>query len=140
MMYKAVADTNVLLAAFLSPNPASPNKEVLAAWQKGDWMWQHSEDTLAEYVEKLQHFGLDEKLICLFVKDLLLLGEEVEVSFFHLPHYPEDPDDIAFLLCALNGNAAFLLSYDEHLLSLAPHYPHLGIVQPRQFLTAIRDV
>lgn len=138
-MVKAVADTNVLVAAFLSPNPGSPNKEVLAAWKVGGWIWLHSEDTLAEYVEKLQHFGVEDDLIRIFVKDLLLLGEEVDISFFHLPHYPEDSDDIAFLLCALNGNADFLLSYDEHLLSLAPDYPLLGIVQPRQFLSAIMD-
>ena len=135
-MVKAVADTNVLVAAFLSPNPASPNKEVLAAWKAGSWIWLHSEDTLAEYVEKLQHFGIDDDLILLFVKDLLLSGKEVNISFFHLPSYPEDVDDIAFLLCALNGNADFLLTYDEHLLCLTPDYPQINIVKPRKFLSA----
>jgi hypothetical protein len=33
-----------------------------------------------------------------------------------LPHYPADADDIAFLLCAWNGLASHLVSYDIHAL------------------------
>ena len=136
-MVKAVADTNVLVAEFLSPNPTSPNKELLSAWREEKWTWLHSEDTLAEYIEKIRHFGIEEDTIRLFVKDLLLLGEEVDIAFFHLPHYPEDEDDIAFLLCALNGEADFLVSYDDHLLQLASEYPQVTITRPLGLLAAI---
>jgi len=33
-----------------------------------------------------------------------------------------DSDDVMFLLCAMNGRATHLASYDRHLLSLRPYY------------------
>ena len=137
-MIKVVVDTNVLLSAFLTPNPSSPNKEVLTTWREQQWIWLYSNDSLAEYVEKLRHFGIGNDLIRLFVKDLILLGQDVEIAFFHLPVYPRDPDDIAFLLCALNGSADYLISYDAHLLDLSPHYARVFITQPLDFLEALR--
>jgi len=35
---------------------------------------------------------------------------------------PVDSDDVMFLLCAMNGRATHLASYDRHLLSLRPYY------------------
>jgi predicted nucleic acid-binding protein len=46
------------------------------------------------------------------------LGEHTSIQYFHLANYPSDPDDIAFVLCAENGYATHLLSYDKHLLDL----------------------
>ncbi|CAN2039331.1 PIN domain-containing protein [Candidatus Magnetomoraceae bacterium gMMP-15] len=43
-------------------------------------------------------------------------------EFFDLPLYPSDPDDIAFLLCAENGNATHIVSYDPHLKEIDRFY------------------
>ena len=57
------------------------------------------------------------------VVSLLALGVEVEIAHFHLPTYPVDTDDIAFLLCADNGAARHLVTYDRHLREIDRHYP-----------------
>jgi len=57
----------------------------------------------------------------------------VDVSFFHLRIYPIDPDDIAFVLCAANGEATHLLTYDHHLSDLAWAYD-FTICTPAGFL------
>lgn len=48
---------------------------------------------------------------------------------------------IAFLLCAINGAASHLVSYDEHLLSLRHAYTaEFSICQPIDFLADLRRV
>lgn len=70
---------------------------------------------------------------------LELLGNPVEILWFHLRVYPPDVDDIAFLLCALNGGAGYLVTYDAHLLDLVCVYSReLRICQPLDFLKAFR--
>ena len=46
------------------------------------------------------------------------MAECVEIRFFHFRHYPVDADDTIFLLCAINGAASHLVSYDRHLLEI----------------------
>ena len=46
-----------------------------------------------------------------------------------------------FLLCAVNGRASHLLSYDPHLLSLRPYYSaEMTICEPVEFLTECRKL
>lgn len=52
-LLRAVLDTNVLLAARLSSHPASPNLEVFDRWQRDEFRFLYSLDTLTEYAEKL---------------------------------------------------------------------------------------
>lgn len=74
-----------------------------------------------------------------FLALVVALGEAVEIRYFHLRWYPLDSDDIAFLLCAWNGIASHLVSYDEDLLELAEKYrPHFDICRPLDFLAALR--
>lgn len=46
----------------------------------------------------------------------------VEITSSAAPIPPSDPDDEIFLLCALDGDADYLVSEDAHLLTLRPHY------------------
>ena len=70
---------------------------------------------------------------------MIALGDAVEIRFFHLRCYPRDADDIAFLLCAWNGVASHLVSYDEDLLELSEDYrSHFCICRPLAFLSALR--
>lgn len=138
-MLRAVLDTNVVLASHKSSNAQSPNREIIAKWRLGEFDFLYSKDTLAEYVEKLIDHHVSESDILAFIRAIGLLAESVNIEFFHLRHFPADPDDVAFLLCGLNGNASHLASYDEHLLDLAPFYRSaLSICQPTSFLADLR--
>ena len=46
-------------------------------------------------------------------------------------------DDIAFLLCAINGNANYLVSYDSGFSEIAPDCS-FSICEPVAFLAALR--
>ena len=130
-------DTNVVLAAEGSSGTGSPNREILGRWRKGEFLWLYSRDTVLEYIEKLLEHGIGETDVRRLMRALGVLGELVEIEFFHLRRYPADPDDIAFVLCALNGRATHLVSYDGHLLAVADAYPFV-ICKPLRFLTDLR--
>jgi predicted nucleic acid-binding protein len=67
------------------------------------------------------------------------LGEHTSIQYFHLANYPSDSDDIAFVLCANNGYATHLISYDMHLLALQGFYS-FKICKTVDFLAELRDV
>lgn len=124
----------------MSAHPASPTAEILDRWQKGEFVFLYSLDTLAEYAEKLLARGISLSEVEGFIRLLARLGEIVLIVFFHFRHYPVDSDDVMFLLCAINGEATHLVSYDGHLLSLRPYYAEeMTICQPLEFLTACRE-
>ncbi len=136
---RAVLDTNVILAAHRTTQAASPNAEILARWQCREFEFLYSIDTLAEYAEKLLEHGIPTIEIEEFIRLLARHGEAVTIVFFHFRHYPVDPDDIMFLLCAINGRATHLVSYDDHLLSLRHYYSgELAMCEPLEFLAACR--
>ena len=81
-----------------------------------------------------------ESTILAFLRQLALLAEVVEIKFYHFRHYPIDENDIAFLLCAVNGGASHLVSYDPHLLDLDVFYPDFEITPAIPFLQALRSI
>lgn len=136
---RVVLDSNVLIAAHRSTHSESPNRELIERWQGNEFTFLFSRDTLHEYAEKLLGLGMERADVVHFIALVSTLGEAVEIEFFHLPHYPTDPDDIAFLLCAWNGLASHLVSYDHHLLDLSAAYEsHFRICLPVELLTALR--
>ena len=96
----------------------------------------HSRDNLSEHAEKLLELGIPPERIQPFLARLIVAGENVFIAFFHERFYPEDPDDIAFLLCATNGNATHLVTYDAHLTTLDGLF-EFQILGPRKFLEAL---
>ena len=138
-MIRAVLDTNIAVAAGKSSANSSPNREIISRWIQGQFKLLISRDIAAEYALKLRERGVDESAIVEFLKHLALLADIVEIKFFHFRHYPIDEDDIAFLLCAMNGSATHLVSYDPHLLDLDIYYPEIDIIPPIPFLPALRQ-
>ena len=136
---RAVLDTNVVIAAHRSSGTASPNREILARWAAGNFTLLYSEDVLLEYVEKLIEFGFSDEKLREFVRTVGVLGEEVTVVFFHLRRYPADADDIAFLLCAINGQASHLVTYDGGFSTIAADCS-FTICEPLAFLAVLRGV
>ena len=120
--FKVVPDTNVFMASEKSVHPTSPNKEFVARWKNEEFEVLFSEDTLLEYITKMRAEGITETSIKQLIQALFELGREVSIGFYHLPYYPIDPDDIAFLLCAENGQATHIISYDRHLKEMESFY------------------
>ncbi len=134
---RGVLDTNVVIAAHRSGGAASPNREILACWAAGDFTLLYLEDVLLEYVEKLIEFGVPDEKLREFVRSVGVLGERVAIVFFHLRRYPADADDIAFLLCAINGRASHLVTYDSGFSEIAADCS-FAICEPLAFLATLR--
>jgi putative PIN family toxin of toxin-antitoxin system len=137
--FRVVADTNIFLSAQLSKNQQSPNKEFFALFRQQVFTLLMSEDCLIEYIRKLEEKEISRNTIIGIVALLYKLGETIEIEQFHFSHYPPDQDDIAFLLCALNGKASHLVTYDNHLLCLQYAYKDLfTICETLPFLRELR--
>lgn len=132
-----VPDTNILLASEMSPGSSSPNKEFFERWKDDEFSLLYSTDTLLEYVKKLREKGLPEDRIEIFLSALLAVGISVYIEYYHLPTYPVDSDDIAFLLCADNGRATHLVTYDRHLRDMDAYYT-FKICKTTDFLEDLR--
>lgn len=137
-MLRAVLDSNVVLAADGAANPLSPNKEILHRWSVGQFIWLITADIAAEYAEKLLDKGNSPSEVEAFITGLFLSAESVEIRFFHFRHYPVDSDDTIFLLCAINGAASHLVSYDRHLSDVGIFYEEFVTCKPTEFLQALR--
>ena len=135
--FVVVLDTNVLLAAYGSDAPKSPNREILARWESGEFTLLYSDDILLEYIEKLIEKGASGTTVRQLISSVLGTGERVEIESFHLRRYPSDTDDIAFVLCALNGDATHLVTYDGGFAEVVRDCP-FAICEPLAFLRELR--
>lgn len=135
--YRIVLDTNVILAFHLSHSMDSPNREIIFLWKQGEFNLLWTEDILYEYIQKLKVFNVEENLIVQFIADFIELAEKVKVQFYHYKYYPEDAKDICFVICAVNGNASHIITYDKHLLDLRKEYQQefgFEVMKPLVFL------
>lgn len=136
--FKVVPDTNVVIAAEHRPGPTSPNREFLERWKSAEFEMLYSQDTLLEYIQKLREKRISEASIKKLIQAIFELGREVTIQFYHLLYYPIDADDIAFLLCAENGQATHIISYDRHLKAIEPFYK-FKVCGTREFLNELRQ-
>ena len=136
---RTVPDTNVIVAAHKSESETSPNKEYFSRWVKDEFEILYSRDTLLEYIEKLQEKKIPYEVIEKLYIGLRESGKRVEIQHFRLRKYPQDPDDISFVLCAFNGKASHLISCDRHLLDLQSHF-EFQICDTITFLTELREL
>ena len=90
-----------------------------------------------EYVRKLRELGIEPHVIRELLSDFAMLAELVTISSFHEPVYPSDPDDIAFLLCATNGSASHLVTYDSHFDRIRGRF-EFCVCTPVGFLQELR--
>ncbi|NLT71286.1 MAG: putative toxin-antitoxin system toxin component, PIN family [Verrucomicrobiaceae bacterium] len=138
MSFRAVLDTNVVLAAKRSTSTTSPNAEVVSRWRAAEFTWLLTHDILNEYADKLLELGIAATDVVDLLVDLGALGELVPIHFFHVRNYPSDADDTPFLLAALNGQASHLVTYDEHLQLVGIFYPEFKTCEPIEFLSDLR--
>ena len=77
---------------------------------------------LREYIEKLLARGHPHERVGRLIALVEGAFEEVALTTPAAPFPPTDPDDEVFVLCALDGDAGYLVSEDQALLALDDHY------------------
>lgn len=127
--YRIVLDTNVVVGAgsrWVMEDPPLPQPghlpsqivHCVASTHNGLWC----DDILLEYAEKLEELKHPPARIMRYLGLLLLSFERVNILRFFCEPRPADLNDTIFILCALNGQAHFLISEDRHLLDLKDAY------------------
>lgn len=138
-MIKVVLDTNVLISATLSRKGKPAQILMLAregkiellfstATTKELWDVLHYKRITAR-LEKLKiPLSLAEEFLKGLVKasTLVLVNLEVDVI-------KDDPSDNVFLACAIEGQANFIISGDNHIKTLG-QYQEIQIMDPAEFL------
>ena len=135
-MIRAVLDANVFVSALLSPR-GYPAK-ILTAWRAEQFHLVLAPAILEEldrvlrYPKIVTRHRWPEEQIRLFIDDLTHLGI-LAPGERTLNVIAEDPPDNRYLECAVEGNAEYVVSGDQHLLQLAT-YQRIKILTPREFL------
>lgn len=131
---KVVLDTNVLLSGLMFPE-GIPGR-VVAAWLDARFELALSLDQLAEigrvleYPKIRQKLGWDGQKIELFIKQLYIRAEVVELGPISV-EVPRDPLDAPILATLAATNADVLVTGDGDLLALRDTYP---IETPAEFI------
>ena len=135
---RVVADTNVLVSAFLWTGP--PHR-LLTAAERGRLTLYTSPVLIEELADVLARRKFAPRL-----RALEVTVEELVVGYLKLarllvpqpipPVIKEDPEDDHVLACALAAQASYLVTGDPHLLHLTS-YRTVPIVSPRTFVSAV---
>lgn len=137
--WRAVFDTNVVIAVLKSHNPNSPNVELVRRWRDGEFNLLYAEPIRAEYLEKFQARNVSVGESETFLSALAQHGTKIEVlSSEIIPVIIDDPDDDVLLACAVKGQATHLVTYDPHFDILGGEYKGVIIIRPLHFLYLVR--
>ena len=130
-----VMDTNVIISGLLSPT-GTPAK-IIAQWEAGEFDVAISMPLLKElegvldYERISKYFQEPQEKIGLLLKRLKMVSIKVTPEF-RLNVIKDDPSDNRVLECAVAANASFIISGDDHLLSLGK-YQDIIILPPVGF-------
>lgn len=131
-----VLDTNLLVSYLLTQGKTITR--IIDYWENGDIIVVVSPaivEELAEVVQQprlRQHMTVDPQVII-----NLLLSDAIQTrGDLAFPGASRDPKDDKFLACAVEGEAAYLVSGDEDLLSLK-QFRDVLIVSPADFVRLI---
>ncbi len=138
-MTRAVLDTNVLAAAFVSPY--APPGQLLQAWLEGRYVLALSPIILVELGRTFQQPYFQRRLtIRQRDNDLALLrrkAEQVAIAV-QVQGIATHPEDDQILATAVSSSADFLVTGDGQLLRLGS-YEGIAVVTPRQFLEILEQ-
>jgi len=127
---RVVADTNILISAFLF---GGLPRVFLERGLAGAFSLVTSGALLDELDEKLNgKFAVPENKRRAFLSQLKSKASVVNPSFV-LDAVPDDPDDNRVLECAVAGKANCIVSGDRHLLRLGS-YEGIAILTVRRFI------
>ena len=128
---RVVLDTNVILSGILF---GGKPRRIFEGAIAGTFKMLISEATVSELRGVLQRpkFGLASQIIEAIVAELSSIAEWV-VPQNHVEIIKDDASDNDVLDCALEGNADYIVSGDEHLLKLE-RCGKTSVVNPDSFL------
>ena len=114
---KVVIDTNVVISALLFGG--QPGK-LINLWKNSRIVPLASKEIIEEYLRVLAYpkFELSAKEINYILYQEILPFFEVVTPNPFPPIIVTDPSDDKFIHCAISGNAQFIISGDDHLLSI----------------------
>ena len=136
---RAVFDANIYVAAYLSKNPRSPNKELFRRWRSHEFVLLVSRAILEEIVEKFGTLGIDPRLTVELVAHIMADAEYINVTAEDVQQVIiGDPDDDHVLACAVVGRADYLVTYDPHFDCLEGEYQGIQILDGLHFLYIVR--
>lgn len=136
-MLKAVVDTSVFVAGYLSRTGSGYSAQIITRWRAQEFQLIMSRQLLEEIVGKFVEKGIDEALILEFVQVVLRIALNIPGSYVVYRLDDVDPNDNMVLAAAEEGGADYLVSLDaKHLLPLK-HHKGTQIVEPELFLRAL---
>jgi predicted nucleic acid-binding protein len=127
--YRVVLDTNQIVAAGSRwiedgvPTPDSNASRRLLIRVAEAHTGLYCGKIVGEYLEKLVDRRHPPDRALKLMTYIMGAFRQVEIISTAAPTRPSDPDDEVFLLCALDGNADYLIAEDKHLTDLKPNYP-----------------
>ena len=133
---RAVIDTNVLVSGMISPKGAP--RKVLDLARKEIFKVVSSVSINHEVLNVLHRdyiyakYHLDEETID-EISAFLYEGTILTEDRYAVSKVRKDPKDDKFIACAVEGEADYIVSGDEHLLSLK-HFKGIQIVDAHDFL------
>ncbi len=131
---RVVLDTNLLVSYLLTQGKTMTR--IIDYWESGDIVVIVSPAIIAELVEVVQRPRLRRKMT---IDPQLLIGlissDAIQThGDLAFPGASRDPKDDKFLACAVEGEATYLVSGDEDLLSLK-QFRGVSIVKPADFVS-----
>lgn len=141
-MIRAVLDANVIVSGVIR-QAGPPGQLLKGALEAGKFTLVTSPSLLREVAEALweeklrKYHRWDQGQLLAFVARLHR-HSQVTPGRLQVRVIADDPDDNAVLACAKEGNAAYIVTGDGHLLSLGA-YEGIAIVTPVQFLRALAE-
>lgn len=123
---RLVLDTNQIIGAgsrWLVDSATPRNQHLrLLALTATDHTGLYCSEIIDEYLRKLLERHHPANRAAMLIAFLRGAFTEIRLATTRVPARPRDPDDEVFLLCALDGDADYLVSEDRHLLEIADRY------------------
>ncbi|MBI5178383.1 MAG: putative toxin-antitoxin system toxin component, PIN family [Nitrospinae bacterium] len=136
---RAVVDTNLFVSGLISPKGAP--RKILDLARKERFTVVTSIAINHEILEVLHRnhiyakYNLTEDIID-DISAFLYEGTILTEGHYTISKIKNDPEDDKFIACAIEGEADFIVSGDEHLLGLK-HYRTVQIVEAQTFLKVL---
>lgn len=138
-MIRAVLDTNLLISYLLTQGETM--SRLIDHWEQGHFVYLLSPAMLHELREVVyrprlrQHMTADPAVLL----DLIEADAEIVPGAVRLSGVCRDPKDDLFIACAVEGEAAYLVTGDADLLDMAA-YQGITMIRPYDFVLLLDEV
>lgn len=130
-----VLDTNILVSALLFKGELAG---IVDLWKKGRIVPVFSKETFAEFKTVLEYpkFSLTERETRMIIEEEILPFFEIAEITDKAEGVCRDPDDDAFIVCAIAASADFIVSGDKDLLDMG-RYKTVRIISASTLLKMV---